>query len=542
MYQMLVVDDEQSVVESLAVTFNWGDMGIGVVHRALSGKQALELMSMHPIDIVITDFRMPGMTGVELIRSIKEYSRKVKCIVLSGHAEFEYAKQALQAEAEDYLLKPVRDNELMDSVKAVLHKISEEWETLSSHRNTVYTLRENLPAIRGTLLHDLLLGKKFKEATLTEKAKLIEVPFQSGDKVSLLLVRMEKGFHHYDSQSVELLEYAIGNITSEILSDHFDIWSCKDMHDYLIFLIKVNSENVSSFNDQQRRQRLEVMALKLQQSVRTYLKGTISVLVGTWGVFPDELSQIYQTAVSILRRQAGNEEEFFIRSDDEWKQSSEIGTLTALYEPPLFQHLLEATRWEEAELKLLSIVEEMSKQGLDSREHLLETFLHVANAFIYISHKNGQELSRVLKQDVDQLMVDTAKWSISHFKSWALSAMELLRGDLSQETIDIRASVVRQVQQFIENNLDGDISVQAIADHVYLHPSYLSKVYKLGTGESLGDYLYRLRMEKAVYLIQNTNGKIYEIAKRLGYASVPYFIKVFKQHYGVTPNEYRERR
>ena len=87
----------------------------------------------------------------------------------------------------------------------------------------------------------------------------------------------------------------------------------------------------------------------------------------------------------------------------------------------------------------------------------------------------------------------------------------------------------------------GDISVRSIAERVYLHPVYLSKLFKSETGESLGDYIIRVKMERARWLLAHTNRKIYEITAELGYQNPQYFSKMFKKHFGVTPLEYRER-
>jgi len=119
--------------------------------------------------------------------------------------------------------------------------------------------------------------------------------------------------------------------------------------------------------------------------------------------------------------------------------------------------------------------------------------------------------------------------------------LKLLQSDVEAESRDARTTLVRQGQQFIGHNLAEDVSLQAIADHVYLHPVYISKIYKTETGENLSDYVYRLRMEKATKLLLDSQEKIYEIASRLGYHRAHSFIHVFKKHTGLTPQEYRDR-
>lgn len=112
---------------------------------------------------------------------------------------------------------------------------------------------------------------------------------------------------------------------------------------------------------------------------------------------------------------------------------------------------------------------------------------------------------------------------------------------MDNETMYNRISVVIKVNEFIESRLSEDVSLQAIADHIYLNPGYLSKVYKLETGENISEYLYRLRMNKAADLLRNTRLKIFEISEKIGYQNTPYFIKVFKSHYGNTPQDFRNR-
>ena len=122
MLQILLVDDERSVVETLA-DHSMGSCGIGTVHEALSGAVALEILDNHDIDIVITDIRMPEMSGIALITAIHEKWPHVQTILLSGHADFEYAKQAIAQESFDYLLKPVSDEDLIESVQRLVHRI-----------------------------------------------------------------------------------------------------------------------------------------------------------------------------------------------------------------------------------------------------------------------------------------------------------------------------------------------------------------------------------------------------------------------------------
>jgi two-component system response regulator YesN len=102
MIEILIVDDEKFVVENLATTYSWEDLGIKTVHTAFSASEALELLEIHNIPIVISDIRMPEMNGLEMIEKIKSISPRTKCILLSGFSDFKYAQQAISSHAEAY--------------------------------------------------------------------------------------------------------------------------------------------------------------------------------------------------------------------------------------------------------------------------------------------------------------------------------------------------------------------------------------------------------------------------------------------------------
>ena len=122
--QLLIVDDEIHWVDNLSMNKPWHTLGIEQVHKAYSAREALELIDNHPIDIVISDILMPEMSGLELIEQIRSKDPKIKCVMLSGHSDFEYAKQAIRHSAVDYLLKPPTDEELLGAVGSAIEQLN----------------------------------------------------------------------------------------------------------------------------------------------------------------------------------------------------------------------------------------------------------------------------------------------------------------------------------------------------------------------------------------------------------------------------------
>lgn len=532
MLQVLLVDDEPYVVDDLSIALPWEDLQFEFVHKAYSGMQALEILEKHPIDIVITDISMPGMTGLELIEHIRSRWKHIKCVLLTGYAEFEYAKKAIQHHASEYLLKPIGNEPFIEMLIRLREEIRLEWEEKSSYQRTVQTLNEHLPLLRDKLLNQLLQGRQFSNVQLSEQTQKYELNFAAGKPAALLAVRLEDYFQQQDGDSLLLFEYAIVNIAGELFQEHFQIWSCKEIHDYLIFLLQPKSFESSSSIWQEHLQRT---AYLLQRNVNAYLKGAISVVTTPWGVFPDETRDRYQTAVSAIRRQIGRETGLFLAADAQ-SEAPDIQSLRSLHEPPTLLHLFEINQWDAIEEKLDAIMDELKEAKKQSLEHTEEVRHYLEATFYYIAHKNNKLLGEIIGPDQSRRLFHSA----DALREWALDIVRRLREYVDIEQKDSRSVLIREVHDFADRNI-GYVSLQSIADHVKLHPVYLSKIYKSETGKSISNYLLQLKMEKATHLLLHTPLKIYEISSMLGYSSAHYFIKLFKDYRQMTPQEYRDR-
>lgn len=533
--QMIIVDDEAHWVDNLSMHKPWHTLGIEHVHRAYSGYEALQLIETHPIDIVISDILMPEMTGIELIERIRTRDPKIKCIILSGHSDFDYAKKAVQHQAVDYLLKPPTDQELFGAVQKAIDQLNEEWESISSLERTQFTLRENLPLLRGQLLMDALRGHRMPALEWSRKLDMYSLPFSEGEG-ALLLVRMEEEFGQYNYNGQQLMEYAIMNMAEEIIGEFMEVWGVKEEHGYLAFVL----QDKGSCSKVGKETMLEKLALQLQYKVKQFLKGSLSIVITEWFRFPEQLRERYLKATSYFRQIVGDEQEFVMRVG-ELTQNQSQAPLDALYMPPSLSSLLEAGRWDTAEEKLIAVCAELDKRWSESWEHCMETGFVVASSFTHLAHRSGQTLSRLLgPEEIEPLQNGEAFSSIGKLRKWSLGVLARLKEGASNEVKDIRSSYVAKIQEFAERNLHHDVSLRALADHVNLHPTHLSKIYKIETGEGISDYVFRLRMERACHMLKTTEKKVYEISQDIGYLDPAYFIKVFKRHFGLTPQEYRD--
>ncbi|MEH7180206.1 response regulator transcription factor [Neobacillus vireti] len=359
MFNLLIVDDEPWIVEGLA-SLDWGKLNIQNVYKETSGQKALQVMKENQIDIVITDIRMPDMTGIELIASASK-GRVRKYIILSGYAEFEYAKQAIQLSVCDYLLKPVPDEEIMEAVSKAIHSIQND-------------------------------QRSFEE--LMKSMSLI------GD-----------------------------------------------------------------------------------------------------GPF--------------------------------------LSTLDFLYEKPQLIELMEYGNWDVAEKKIRDIFTQLGENVHYSHEFTLQVYFMICNTFTYFTHKHGYLLTDIIRSEFHSMYQRGSKHSIQELQEITLATFLKIKTNINKEKDTNHFTVIEQVNHYIDSHLHKDIFLQEVANHVYLHPTYLSKLYREKTGKTFSDCVYSRKMEKAAAHLKESNEKIYKIAEGVGYKDSSYFIKKFKDYHGVTPQEYR---
>lgn len=534
MLEVLIVDDIPSQVDSFAATIPKTELGIGRIHKAYSGQEALKLYREQTIHIVMTDIRMPEMSGVELIRQIREMGRQVKIVVISGYADFEYAKSVVPYNTSGYLMKPVNPDQMQETLSKIVNEIASEKKQQQQQQRDVYAFRENLPALQGELLNRLLYGKGISDAELERKLSLLNLPFSLQQKVGLFIVRLEGKLQDYERMDKELIEFAVANMAEELFRDAFHLWFCRDHNQYLVFLVSAKEQ--ADHPERTLRNAMDVRAAALKKKAGPILNGNVSlVLAETWTYFPEGVPGLYRSVIDGMRGMEETQQGVFLRIAGSPDQVP-IGALTSLYRPPLLIHLLDSGNWIQAEEKLMQIFAELKSVNYPP-EHANEAYFAIANAYQYMAHKKGKLLSEF---DAPSFGLMPAAPCLKQLEKWAFFVLRSLREQMENSS-EKQTGLVDKVQKYIEENLNDKLSMQTIAAHVNLHPAYLSRVYRAETGNNLSEYIHRYRMELASYLLRSSDKKIYEISQMVGYQAVPHFIKRFKAFSNMTPQEFRDR-
>jgi two-component system response regulator YesN len=538
MYRLLLVDDESMILNSM-MDNDWRSMGIEEVYQASNGLEAVKLLHAFPIDVVVTDIRMPGMNGLELCKHIREHFSRTRTILLSGYSEFDYARQALRQGAVDYLLKPIKDEELMDKVKGTIETLVRDWEKAESVESAMKTMRLNLPLLRSNLLNERL-ARTGDAAEWAETMVLYGIPFRLGDTIAMFAVRTEYWFTESKEQELSLYEYAVSNMADEIMGRTCDIWSCRETHGYMFYLVKPKEQDSLANDDDAFGAELMQAAHQLQQNVKHYLKGNISILISGRGSFPDDLPQMYRSALSELYKLPISETQVIMKLAGQ-TTFGKTESIQSLYTPPTVIQLLEAGRWQDVRVKAVEILTEMTAKRLDTGEHLMEVVSTLLQAFMYSAHLRGESFADIAGDEwklADRLGVFKR---VDDIRSWTFRIVDILEAGSRRENEEAHHQLINRINRFIETHIAEEVSLQAISDEVGMHPVYLSSLYKKETGENISDFILRFRMDKAGILLRTTDIKIYDLAGQLGFLTPPYFSKLFKKHYKLTPQEYRDR-
>lgn len=463
MKTILVVEDEKLIRQGLVAMIQRAPVQAEEVLQARNGVQALEILHAQPVDLVITDIRMPGMDGIELVRRTRSLPHPPIAIVISGYDDFNYAVEMLRSGVRDYLLKPVERQKLFDTLQA----IEEEWQ--SANRET-----ENVQHMRRQALRYLMLDESIPEA---ERSRLIAQYWQPKqyDVYRLLYSRTEL------------------DLQAESVQDIADGWA------YL----------------------LAGDALPLLPQYRVGVSDVHTV--------PEDLHTAYCEATEAFRQSwfDPNPGVHLYAPAPQAKGYNEKDI-------PKIVQMLGASRWQEAAAALRTMAQEV-RQGTLATAAFESAVQELAGQLV-------TAYRTMLPPDSDLAVISDlwhypdAEAYLQEVRSW----MEQFTQQLLQEFDDYRnKQKIRDAVLYIQKNYAKSMNMAVVSNEVSMNYSLFSVLFKQYVGTNFVSYLQSIRLEEACRLLRETDLRINEIGRKVGFADDKNFLKVFKAAQGVTPNEYR---
>jgi two-component system response regulator YesN len=535
MYKVFLVEDEIVVREGIRNTIPWEKTAYTLAGEAPDGEMALSIIKDVKPDILITDIRMPFMDGLTLSRIVKKTLPWIKIIILSGHDEFEYAREAISVGVEEYLLKPVSSRDMLLSLDKIARRIDEEKEKLLGIEHLKEQIRSHSDILRERWLFDFVRGRTpIGEAI--EQAREFGLDLIARSYIAAVIaVLPPPGEQH--TLPVKMIIKSITEKYSNVI-----LFPGDDKK--YIMLIKENPPGGDSGGAKKSEESIEESVYSIAQGIKYEVERNtecrIAVGIGPLVERLGEISRSFHDADSIVIRQAAMG---LSRIADERSMSGEESFdqtgLLNIDGDPLLARLKYASK-KDVNSIIKGYTELLGEKSGESQ--MLEYYIF--GDIIVAASKIIEELKGDIKQiipfSLNQYEIKEIINSREVFYEKIRALFNAVIEFRDSQTEGRYRSVILKAKEYIDRNYrDQDISLHTVASHVGISPNHLSTVFSQETGENFIEYLTRVRIEKAKYLLKNTAMKNADIAYETGFSDPHYFSFIFKKNTELSPREYR---
>lgn len=533
MIKVLIADDELRICELIFRLIDWEALGMSVIAVAHDGRETIKIIKNEMPDIVITDIRMPGYNGVDVIRIGKEYNSDIQFIIISGYSQFDYAQNAIHYGVSDYLLKPVKAEELTKALLRIKSRIDKNNQMYSQVKKAWTLEQQNRRLYREQLIMEIAHGKGFDVLTkdmntLNEQYKYEFIP----GFFTIVIVKADGLNFEEKTESSFLYEkiqqslsFAFAPVMQEMQGTMLD-------NGTYIFLF--NYENEYAEIELQIHRLLNQMLL--QKDVFKKLHLTIGL--GKRVNCLVEVGKSYETAYLAIK------DRILVGTDRIIEGKEKI--VVQDYKDYFLHTVRELENVVENldDKRISDIIQEwgtaLSKDKEINGYQIEQSAKALVNSYLLSMQKNNYTLD-----EDDNLLKDFMK-SIENCISLG-EIQELLSGTLEQSLSEYRhkralsgSKPIRDAKEYIRNNLAGNLTIQEVSEYVGYSSAHFSVRFKQECGITFSDYVMESRIEKSKELLKNTRETIESIAAAVGYSDVKSFTKNFKKYTEVKPSQYRK--
>lgn len=534
MYRVMLVDDESLTLEYLKMTIPRLDADWQIAALCADGIEALEWLACHQADLIITDIKMPEMTGLELSRKVKERYPEQKIIILSGYDDFKFAQQAIQYGVRDYLLKPISLDDLQKSLsemKAVLDKSRMEAQAYTHLLSMSENGKRQLAArfLKAVIHHGQLETRSLYPLIHRMKISLLE----GAARLLLFDLDLDLLLHKKLSvQDISLYQYMLYQMVLEISENQADnLWTVLDRFDHTVMILSADTADAALRKCQDI---YHIVSEILQSQMQLSLSCVVS------DPFADvfEADKAYSQALTLLRaRVFFSQGSFYSASDCQPalpKAASLHQAVSSLWASLSDQNVISQ---EHAILSILALMPQYTKPAVV--RFGLYWILDICSRW----DTETQAHKRRCEQAIRKLAESDTDNSKEAALRLYLSAAQLLSTSEDSPAKNMDENLlIADAKNYIHANYAQPLSLTLVADELGITPNYLSALFHREIGESYIKYVTHVRIEHAIQLMkENPKMKICEIVEKVGYVSVKHFSYVFKQTKGISPSEYQSR-
>ncbi len=494
----MVVDDEPIVVESIKHIINKHFSYIEV-YTAHSGYEAIHIAQETRINMIFMDISMPDISGIEALKEIHTLYKNILCVIITAHEKFEYAKQAIQLQVYDYLLKPISKEKIItltNQLIVTLDKVNRQQKENRVLRESHSKLQ---PLIENELINYLIFDKKeCLHGVVFEELNKVQ---QYGGSIFIIklrnnhpIIRNQKGY--------------IQKRIREVLKLAFECYISDMNVDQVIVFLPIQNEPETSMNS-----RLQI----IKQQLVKELQLEIALGIGKYYTHTKDMKSSYNDAQQALNKV------LHLGRSDKLKEIEEIET-----------RLIEEMKYNTVSENLY-VLDRMLACYLEAFEFDKVKF-KLGEMIIILNRKVGYQVQIGLFNVIEEMQLIQDE---DELVKWARNRVYHIIQQVQEDKMQGESELIIKTKTFIREHYPENLTLEKLAKQIPINPNYLSHIFKVETGTNLMDYLVTVRIEKAKHLIESTQLSTKQIGIEVGYTDSNYFSRIFKKKTGVTPTDFR---
>lgn len=529
-YSVLLVDDEEDVFQVIMKKLDWEQMGYRIAGYARNGVEALEMAEELQPDVVMTDIKMPYMDGLTLSRKLKKLYRTVKVIIFSGFDEFEYAQEAIKAEVEEYILKPINSNELRGVFERIKKNLDEERDEKRNIEKLRKYYMDSLPVLQESFYTSLLEGR-ILESQIPGYLSDYQIALSGPYFVVTVLHISTTVPPGEEEQSLNpiLLGVSVRKFAEEQLSGQWDVRVVSYLGDIIVLLQLSEPEELVAFTDEMD---------KICKMAKRICDARVTAGIGHICSELIQLPLSYQGArQAVSYRVVYGTMKAISISETDPKESVDVQ-----WEEPYVKNMIKRIRVGDPEALKKAIREftdRIARSKISMQKYRILILEVIAELFRF-GNNNQLNMEEIFGNDNDIYAQALQQDSPESLGVWLHDiCMRLLQAVQSDRRNTTKSFVQKAVEYIWEHYADPDLGIETLCAYLGVSAAYFSTIFKKETGKTFVKFLTDYRMEQAVELLMDRKEKTYVIAEKVGYSDPNYFSYAFKKQFGMAPSKYK---
>lgn len=529
-YGVMLIDDDISIREHLKSMIEWDRLGLSLCCEAGDSETARELYTLHRPKIIITDIKIPIISGLELAEELSRLDPEIRFIVITAHSDFDYVRSTVALGAVELLSKPL----LPEAVNSALEKATEYFERLRREKASSQALsqlvEENLPVLQEKLLARLLnRGLPGSIGNVRARFRALRLNLEERYYAVVLIV---PALRQIREDETEPILTAARKITEEQLTEAgFRFFTFIDNYYRINCLVNWSFENGDEL--------LEETVNKINEQMQFLFQVGVFAGIGMPVEQPSDIPLSGDQALTALNYQGVLGSETVIH----FKNVNTLDAPHRMEKHKLMEFMAKSFRMNDQEM-LEGMLQRQLDIALRARNPLAEGREF---AFEYVSAILAECFSLGLNvEEVADLSEIFARVFSSEnpfsLREYLLDLTQKLLQAIFRRRSENKNRLISLAKEYVEENLGNEgLNLEMVSSHIGLSGIYFCKLFHKVEGVSFNDYLNSRRIAKAKELLTTTSMKVFEISNEVGFNNPKYFSYVFKRIAGVTPMEYRNQ-